>query len=111
MEHLIRKEVENIIRTEVSDPRICFFTITGVNITPDLKYARIGISFMGTDKEKQNAEKGIKSATGYIQNKLAKRLSMKFCPKIIFEIDKRKEYRIEEILREITKEQDDKDKE
>ncbi len=104
------KEIENIIRTEVSDPRICFFTITSVNITPDLKYAKIGISFMGNEKEKQLAEKGIKSATGYIQNKLAKRLLTKFSPKISFEIDERKEYKIEGILNQIRKREDEKDK-
>ena len=56
VEHLIRKEVEEIIRREVSDPRVGFFTITSVHITPDYKFVKIGISFLGGEEER---EKGI----------------------------------------------------
>lgn len=101
---MLRKEIEEIIRRELSDPRIIFFTITYVHITPDLKNVKVGISFMGSEKEKENAFKGIQSATKFIQYKLGRRISLKNTPKIEFEFDERKEFRIEEILKEIREE-------
>lgn len=104
VESLLREEIEEIIRRDVSDPRICFFTITYVHITPDLKNAKVGISFMGSEKEKEKAFEGILSAKKYIQFKLGKKLSLKFTPIIEFEFDERKEFRIEELLKEIREE-------
>jgi len=106
----LRKEIEEIIRRNVSDPRIGFFTITYVNVSPDLKHVKVGISFMGSSTEKETGFKGIKSATGYIQHKLGKKLFLKYTPSIEFVFDERKEYRIEELLSEIRKERDERDK-
>ena len=106
----MRKEIEEIIRRNVSDPRIGFFTITYVNVSPDLKHVKVGISFMGSSTEKETGFKGIKSATGYIQHKLGKKLFLKYTPSIEFVLDERKEYRIEELLSEIRKERDERDK-
>ena len=101
---MLREEIEDIIRKEVSDPRICFFTITYVHISGDLKKAKVGISFMGSEKEKEDAFKGILSAQKYIQFRLGRRISLKNTPSIKFEFDERKEFKIEEILKEIRKE-------
>ena len=109
LESLIRKEIEEVIRREVSDPRIIFFTITSVKITPDLRYVKVMISFMGDEKEKELAFEGIKSAEKYIQNKLAKRLFLKHMPSVEFVLDERNEYRIEKILKEIRDERDKKE--
>ncbi len=109
LESLIRKEIEEVIRREVSDPRIIFFTITSVKITPDLRYVKVMISFMGNEKEKELAFEGIKSAEKYIQNKLAKRLVLKYMPSVEFVLDERKEYRIEKILKEIRDERNKKE--
>jgi len=107
VESMLRKEIEEIIRRDVSDPRICFFTITYVHITGDLKNVKVGISFMGNEKEKEDAFRGILSATKFIQYKLGKRISLKFTPIIEFEKDDRKEYRIEQLLKEIKEENED----
>jgi ribosome-binding factor A len=101
---LLREEIEDIIRREVSDPRVCFFTITYVHISGDLKKVKVGISFMGNEKEKEDAFKGILSAQKYIQFKLGRRISLKNTPVVKFELDERKEFKIEEILKEIKKE-------
>lgn len=103
IESLLREEIEDIIRKDVSDPRICFFTITYVHVSGDLKSAKVGISFIGNEKEKENAFNGILSAKKFIQFKLGKRISLKYTPIIEFEFDERKEFRIEEILKEIKK--------
>lgn len=104
---MLRKEIEEIIRKDVSDPRVCFFTITYVHTTGDLKSVKIGISFMGSEKEKQSAFEGILSAKKFIQFKLGQKISMKFTPVIDFELDERKEYRIEQILKEIREKKDE----
>lgn len=109
LESLITKEVEEIIRREVSDPRIGFFTITSVRVTADFKNARISVSFLGSEAEKQRSFAGLKSAQGYIQRKLAQRLFIRFSPALEFVYDERKEFRIEELLSEIRKERDERD--
>lgn len=111
VEHLIRKEVEDIIRREVSDPRVGFFTITTVHITPDYKFAKVGISFLGGEEEREKGIESIKNATGYIQFKLGKRLSLKYTPKIDFYLDERKEFKVEKLLDEIKREKDERNKE
>lgn len=108
VEHLLMREIEDIIRREVSDPRIGFFTITSVHITPDEKFAKIGISFLGEEDEITKGFDGIKKATGYIQFKLGKRLSLKYTPKIEFVLDERREFKIEKLLSEIKKERDER---
>lgn len=104
---MLREEIEGIIRRDVSDPRICFFTITYVHITGDLKNVRVGISFMGNENEKENAFRGILSAQKFIQHKLGQKISLKFTPTVKFELDERKEIRIEQLLKEIKKENED----
>ncbi|MCM8772691.1 MAG: 30S ribosome-binding factor RbfA [Candidatus Omnitrophica bacterium] len=106
VESLLRKEIEEIIRRDVSDPRIIFFTITYVHVTGDLKKAKVGISFIGNEKEKENAFNGILSARKFIQYKLGQRISLKFTPEIDFELDERREFRIEELLKEIKEEKE-----
>ncbi|MCM8757412.1 MAG: 30S ribosome-binding factor RbfA [Candidatus Omnitrophica bacterium] len=108
MEHLIRREGEDIIRREVSDPRIGFFTITHVKVTGDLKLARVSVSFMGTEEQKKKSFEGLQSAKRYIHHRLAGRLVMRFCPELEFILDQRPEYRIEALLLEIKKEKDER---
>jgi ribosome-binding factor A len=103
---MLREEIEGIIRRDVSDPRICFFTITYVHVTGDLKNVKVGISFMGNEREKENAFKGILSAQKFIQHKLGQRISLKFTPAIEFELDERNEFRIEQLIKEIREEKE-----
>jgi ribosome-binding factor A len=111
LEHLIRGEVEEIIRRHVSDPSIGFFTLTYVDISSDMKHAKIGVSVMGIPEEQTNTFNGLVKATGYIQHKLGGRLTIKYTPKIEFIYDERKEFKVEEILAELRKERDEKDSE
>ncbi|MFN4227562.1 MAG: 30S ribosome-binding factor RbfA [Candidatus Ratteibacteria bacterium] len=107
VESMLRKEIEEIIRKDVSDPRICFFTITYVHITGDLKNVKVGISFIGNESQVKDAFRGILSAKNFIKYKLGQKISLKFTPNIEFELDERKEYRIEQLLKEIREEKDE----
>jgi ribosome-binding factor A len=84
VEELIRAEVSDILRADVSDPRIGFVSITGVNISPDLENASIYISILGEEEKKAAAMAGLSSATGYIRGELGRRLMLRLVPKIHF---------------------------
>lgn len=99
---LIREEIADIIMYKLKDPRMGFVTVTGVDITEDLKIAKIYISIL-KEEEKDITLEILNSATGFVRAELAKRLRMKFIPSISFRIDKSIEYgiKIEKLLKEI----------
>jgi ribosome-binding factor A len=81
---LIRKEVSRIIHEDVSDPRIGFISITGVDLSTDLENARIRISILANEKEKTECMKGLFSATSFIRGKLGHFLEMRSVPELTF---------------------------
>ena len=112
----LKHEVSRIIHDNLKDPRVGFVTITKVDLTPDLRSARIHFSILGTDKEKKDTMIGLKQATGYIRKLIGERLKLRYTPEIAFSWDKTSEYvqHIEEIINKIHEEDDkrsqDKDK-
>lgn len=81
------RELSVIIR-ELKDSRIPLMTsITGVNVTKDLKYAKVYISVMGDEKTQKNAVDGLKSAAGFARRELASRLDLRNTPELQFELD------------------------
>lgn len=108
---LLQHEISQLLLKGVKDPRIGFMTITGVEVSDDLKEARVYYSTMGTEDEKKAAEKGLKSSTGFIRNELRKVLDLRHIPNLTFKFDKSIEYgdRIERLLREIKVEEEVKD--
>ena len=109
LEHLLMKEIEEIIRKHVSDPDIGFFTMTYADVSGDMKHAKIGISVLGSFDEQRRTFDSLVKATGYIQHKLAGQMVIKYTPKIEFVYDERKEFRIEELLTELKKEKEEHD--
>lgn len=83
----IRQEISLIIQKEIKDPRLGFLTVTGVDLTPDLRYARVYFSTLGERKDKILALKGLRSAKGYIKGRLADKIKLRFMPEIEFKID------------------------
>ncbi len=82
---LIREEISKLLQREVKDPRLdCFLTITRVNTSPDLRFAKVFVSIMGSDEEKKEALKGLASASGFLQRKLMGRLSIRRMPQLSF---------------------------
>ena len=91
----ITKELANIIRAELKDPRIGVMTsVLRVDTTQDLKYCKVYISVLGNDDEKNNVMKGLKSASGYIRHLLAERINLRVTPELIFKLDDSVEYSI-----------------
>ncbi|MGB9613499.1 MAG: 30S ribosome-binding factor RbfA [Candidatus Margulisiibacteriota bacterium] len=105
---LIQQEVSDILHTRVFDPRIGFVSITGVEMSADLKNASIFVSILGEEGKKREAMEGLKSATGFIQRELGRMLQLKTTPKIRFVRDDSLERgsRVLDILTKIKHEKD-----
>ncbi|MDQ3540731.1 MAG: 30S ribosome-binding factor RbfA [Chloroflexota bacterium] len=100
---LLREELTDIIRREVKDPRIGFMSITTVDVTPDLRTARVYVSVLGTDDERSATLDALHSAAKFIRFHLKPRLRMRQIPDLDFRDDRSMEYAegISATLREI----------
>ncbi|HYH12109.1 MAG TPA: 30S ribosome-binding factor RbfA [Thermomicrobiales bacterium] len=101
---LLKEELTDIIRKEVKDPRIGFMSITEVDVTPDLRQARVYVSVLSED-ERQGTMDALTSAASFIRHHLKPRLRMRQIPTLEFRGDRSMEYaqHITETLREIQK--------
>ena len=88
----VRREVDAIIRDELSDPRICgTFSVTRAEVTGDLRYAKIYVSVLEDDR-REGLLAALKSAKGFIRRELGKRMIIRYTPELIFVSDKNIEY-------------------
>ncbi|MCR5785314.1 MAG: 30S ribosome-binding factor RbfA [Eubacterium sp.] len=91
----VQRELSDIIRNDIKDPRIHMMTsITDVEVAPDLKTAKVFISVLGSDEELENTITGLKKAAGYIRKELAHKMNLRYTPEITFVPDKSIEYGI-----------------
>lgn len=100
--HHIQEELGSIFARGLKDPRVGFVTITGVELSPDLRYGKVFYSVMGTEEEKKETAEGLKAASGFLKREVAKALSLRYVPELRFLYDDSAERgaRIEELLRE-----------
>jgi ribosome-binding factor A len=105
---LIREEVADLIMYKLKDPRIGFVTVTGVEMTADLKLARVFVSIM-REEERELTLEILNSSKNFIRSNLSKRLRMKFIPAIEFRLDTSVEYgfKIDRLLKEIKDKDED----
>jgi ribosome-binding factor A len=85
---LIAAELSELLRTRVKDPRVGFASITHVEVSGDLRYAKVFVSVMGSSEEREATMQGLKNATGFLRHELATRLVIRFMPEISFKLDK-----------------------
>jgi ribosome-binding factor A len=97
----VRREVSEILRTEVKDPRVGLVTVTEARVAPDLSFARVYVRPLGGDEAELFT--GLQAATPYIRRELGKRLSVRHIPEIRFEADRALEHalHIEKLLSEV----------
>ncbi|MGN0514734.1 MAG: 30S ribosome-binding factor RbfA [Lachnospiraceae bacterium] len=89
----VLKELSNIIRGEIKDPRINPMTsVVAVDVAPDLKSCKAYISVLGDEQSQKDTIKGLKSAEGFIRTKLAKTINLRNTPEITFVLDQSIEY-------------------
>lgn len=102
---IVLKEVSDIIQFTLKDPTIGFITITDVQVTNDYSYATIYVSFLGKQERNEAGMKALNRAKGFIRSELAKRLTIRKVPDLIFKLDDtlNKSRKIDVILQEIHK--------
>ena len=83
----VREVLSGHIAEDLKDPRIGFVTVTGVETSPDLRHARVYVSVLGSDDERQAAMDGLQSAAGFLQAKVGEELRIKRTPTLGFEYD------------------------
>ena len=84
----VQKELSNIIRGDIKDPRIHPMTsVVAVEVAPDLKYCKAYISVLGSEEEQESTLEGLKNAHGYIKRELAHSINLRNTPDIRFILD------------------------
>lgn len=91
----LKEELTDIIRREVKDPRIGFMSLTNVEMSPDLRSARVFVSVLGTDEERAATLAALRSASGFIRHHLKPRLRMRQIPELDFRDDRSMEHAAE----------------
>ncbi|MBA4372191.1 MAG: 30S ribosome-binding factor RbfA [Thermodesulfovibrio sp.] len=99
---LLREEVADIIMYKLKDPRIGFVTVTGVDLSPDLKNAKVFVSIL-KEEEREPTLDALTSSKAFMRATLAKRLKMKFIPHLDFRLDSSIDYgfKIDKLLKEV----------
>ncbi len=104
LNHVFMQEISNILMTEIKDEDIKFVTVTGVDITSDLSYAKVYVTVFDEDKRKTTLE-ALNGASHFIRGKLSERVEIRHTPELKFIYDESIEYgnHIEEIIDKINK--------
>jgi ribosome-binding factor A len=100
---LVKREVADLLMRRVKDPRVKAITITGVDVSKDLRYAKVYFSLIGDEKDIRLAQAGLDSAKGFIKREIGLRLELKHVPDIVFKHDPSLEEgsRMEKLLQKI----------
>lgn len=83
----IREEVAKIIGRDLKDPRIGFVTVTRVELTHDLRNAKIFVGVLGDPAERQKTLSGLRKASGFVRREIGRRIRMRITPEIAFQLD------------------------
>ncbi len=108
----VQRELSEIIRTEIKDPRIHpMTTVVSVDVTPDLKYCKAYVSVLGDEEAAAATIRGLKSAVGYVRRELARRVNLRNTPEITFVLDQSIEYGVHmsHLIDEVTKDLKEED--
>jgi ribosome-binding factor A len=84
---VIAEELSDLIRTRMKDPRIGFASITDVELSADLRHAKVFVSVLGAPEEQRATLHGLEHAAGFLRHELAQRLNIRYTPEILFRLD------------------------
>jgi phosphoesterase RecJ-like protein len=106
VESVIKREISRIIQDELRDPRIGFVTVTDVEVTRDLRHARVFVSFMGDEQAGREGLEGLRQAQGFMRTELGRRAYLRVVPEITFRLDRSaaRGERIERVIEEAKRE-------
>lgn len=83
----IMREVADILRREVSDPRVSMVTLTGAKVSDDLRNAKIYFVELGQETCREETKVALQKANGFLKRELGKRLQLRYVPDIVFMVD------------------------
>lgn len=92
LQELIKQEMSKMLLKELKDPRIGFVTVTDVEMTGDLREAKIYVSVMGGAEQVKSSLEGLNSALGFIRREIGQRIRLRFTPEISFALDTSLDY-------------------
>lgn len=83
----IREVVSMAILTDLKDPRVRDVTVTSVEVTPDMRQAKVHVSIMGDETRQNLSLRGLQNSAGFLQSKVAKRIDTRYTPRLTFMLD------------------------
>jgi ribosome-binding factor A len=100
-------ELSDLLRTRVKDPRVGFASITHVEVSGDLRHAKVFVSVMGNSEEQHATITALKHASGFLRHELAGRLTIRYMPELVFKLDTsiQEGARILELIRQVEQEE------
>lgn len=100
---LVLAEIADLLARDLKDPRLGFVTVTRVEMSDDLRYAKVFASILGSEPEKARTLQGLASATGYIRRHLGRALHLRYTPDLTFLLDESLEHgaKIAQLLRQL----------
>ena len=111
LQELIKQEMSKMLLTDLKDPRIGFVTVTDVEMTGDLREAKIYVSIMGGTEQVKSSLEGLNSALGFIRREIGQRIRLRFTPEISFALDTSLDYgdHIQKLLLQVEGDRDNAD--
>ncbi|WP_102262228.1 30S ribosome-binding factor RbfA [Mesobacillus jeotgali] len=103
----MKKELGDIISRKIKDPRVGFVTVTDVQVTGDLQQAKVYISVLGDEQQREDTLKGLAKAKGFIRTEIGQRIRLRKTPELIFEFDETMAYgnRINSLIHELQRDE------
>jgi len=102
----MRDVIAELLTREIKDPRVGMVTLTAVDVSPDLRHARVYFSSLGDSAERERCLAGLQSAAGFMKGQLARRLRLRYAPELTFMLDPSLENaeRMAPLLKQVTPE-------
>lgn len=99
----IREVVSMAILADLKDPRIRDVTVTHVEVSPDMRHAKVHVSIMGDEKRQSLGLRGLQSAAGFLQSKIAEQIDTRYTPRLMFVLDHgvKKSIEIAQLLKQV----------
>lgn len=103
LRELFKEEISVILQREMKDPRIGFVSVTDVEVSPDLRHAKVFVSILGDREAKAKTMAGLASAQGFVRTELGRRIRLRRMPELLFKLDESIErgVRVQHLLRRV----------
>ena len=107
----VKQEISQIILRELQDPRIGFLTVTKVEMSPDLRFAKVFVSVLGDETKQALTLRGLQSASPFIRLTIGRRVQLRYTPRLRFQLDDsvKKSVHLSKLIREALEDSGERD--